>query len=71
MPTLPKKPPSVFQAFDFAGWQERLSYSNDQAALALDVSRSFFLELRRKNGGRKIYAWAAYGIEQAKKAQTT
>lgn len=62
------------QAYDFTAWQARLGLDNAQAAQALGVSKSFFLQLRRDGGGRKLYAWAAYGIEchaQAQKPEET
>lgn len=52
-------------AFDYAGWQERMLFTAKQAADALDVSVSMFLTLKRNASGRKLYAWAAYGIERA------
>ena len=55
----------AYQTYDYAGWQERLQLTSTQAAEALDVSVSFYLTLRRKSTGRKLYAWAAYGIEAA------
>lgn len=54
--------------FDYAGWQERLKLTNQQAAQALDISLSFFAALKRNGKGRRIYAWAAYGIECAARA---
>lgn len=53
------------QSYDYAGWQARLGLTNLQAAHALDISPSMFATLKRKVKGRKLYAWAAYGIERA------
>lgn len=53
------------QPFDYAAWQERMRFTNPQAAAALDVSDSFFSALKRNGKGRKVYAFAAYGIECA------
>ncbi len=52
--------------YDYALWQSRLDLTNEQAAHALDVSTSMFATLKRNGKGRKLYAWAAYGIECAK-----
>lgn len=59
----------IEQAYDFAAWQARLNLSTKGAAGALGVSPSFFLQLRRDGGGRKLYAWAAHGIECHARAQ--
>lgn len=56
---------SIEQAFDYTSWQQRLNFTNQQAAHALDVSESFYSQLKRKGSGRKVYAFAAYGIECA------
>ncbi len=53
-------------AFDYDGWQQRMGYSNEQAAQAIDVSVGMFLTLRRNGSGRAVYMWAAYGRECAK-----
>lgn len=51
------------QPYDFAAWQDRLGITATQAAEALDISVTFYHSLRRAGAGRKLYAWAAYGIE--------
>lgn len=53
------------QSFDYAAWQARLGFTNQQAAHALDISTSMLASLKRNGTGRKLYAWAAYGVEQA------
>ena len=53
------------QLYDFTAWQQRLNLTTKQAAEAMDVSESFLHQLKREGKGRKLYAWAAYGIEQA------
>lgn len=53
------------QPFNYTAWQERMRFTNQQAAAALDVSESFFSTLKRNGTGRKVYAFAAYGVECA------
>lgn len=55
--------------FDYAGWQLRMQFDVPQAAAALDISTSMFSTLKRNGRGRKLYAWAAYGIECAEKTK--
>lgn len=54
--------------FDYAGWQERMGFNSAQAAAALDVSVSMYCKLRKDGKSRKLYAWAAYGVECAELA---
>lgn len=57
------------QPYDFAAWQLRLNLSNDQAAEAIGVSKSFYMTSKRNGKARKVYIWAAYGIECAAQAK--
>ena len=52
--------------FDYSAWQDRMGYTNAEAADALDISQGMFFTLRREGKGRAVYAWAAYGRECAK-----
>ncbi len=54
------------QIYNFAAWQKRMNLSREQAAHALDVSPSFYSKLKRDGTGRKLYAWAAHGLECAR-----
>jgi hypothetical protein len=51
--------------FDYASWQARLGLTTKEAAEALDISVSMLSALKRDGKGRKLYAWAAWGIERA------
>lgn len=54
--------------YDYASWQQRLGFTGEQAAHALDISISMYATLKRNGKGRKLYAYAAYGIECADQA---
>lgn len=57
------------QPFDYVAWQAYMNFTNAQAADALDISASFYSQLRRAGIGRKLYAWAAYGMQRAEMDQ--
>ena len=53
------------QTFNYQAWRARLGITAKQAAEAIDVSYSMYCKLEREGTGRKVYAWAAYGVEAA------
>ncbi len=53
--------------FDFAACRARLGLTREVMAQTMGVSESHYCKLEREGAGRKLYAWAAYGVECAAK----
>lgn len=55
--------------FNFKAWRVRMGLLPQRAAGALDVSYSFYCKMEKLGEGRKVYAWAAYGLEAYRNVQ--